>query len=104
MDTGLFISNVGYSLTRYQWTGNNVAPNVAVLQYGICSVLFEIINVSCLLDPRSLSHLQFIIGDAIVLWRAIVLWPQSYWIHVGLYLLFLGDIGMIRSCNHMFTD
>lgn len=42
----------------------------------------------------ALTNLQFIIGDGIVIWRAIALWPHSYWIQGGLCLLFLGDVGM----------
>ena len=106
MDTGLFISNVAGTLTLFQWAGDTItdnipfenrllASNVAAGPYAICEVFCEILNVCHILKPWNLNHLQFITGDAIVIWRAISLWPHcSYWVRGGLYFLFLGDVGV----------
>ena len=106
MDTGLFISNVGQSLSLFQWAGDPITDNtpplndrvsaadVTYVWYYICSFLFEIVNVSSPKYLKPESNVQFIIGDAIVIWRAIVLWPHSYWVRGGFCFLFLGDVGM----------
>ena len=63
MDTGLFISNVGANLALFHWVGDTITSNTPPLQdrllaandatapYGIGSNLFEIVNVSSLLNP-----------------------------------------------------
>ena len=63
MDTGLFISSVGYSLTLFHWAGDTITDNTppledrllaaddAGLPYDICAHLFEIVNVSSVLNP-----------------------------------------------------
>lgn len=62
MDTGLFISNIGTVLTQLQWAGDAITDNTPPLQdrllvaataripYDICAILFEIVNVSHLLE------------------------------------------------------
>ena len=63
MDTGLFISNIGSVLTLFHWAGDTITDNTPPLEdrlsasddaqvsFAICSALFEIMNVSSLLDP-----------------------------------------------------
>ena len=63
VDTGLFISNIGINLAQFHWAGDTITDNTPPLEdhlltaddarvsYGICSILFEIVNVSSLLNP-----------------------------------------------------
>ena len=116
MDTGLFISNMGLPLAQFHWAGDTITDNTPPLEdrllaadyapipYNICADTFEIVNVSSFLNLSNLNHLQFIIGDGIVIWRATALWPHSSWIKDGLYLLFLGDIGMYCRYLYVFTN
>ena len=69
MDTGLFISNVGQVLSLFHWAGDTITDNTPPLEdhllaaddaeilYEICAILFEIVNVSSLLNPLKLNHL-----------------------------------------------
>ncbi|KAJ3721180.1 hypothetical protein C8R42DRAFT_721906 [Lentinula raphanica] len=85
--TGQFISNVGETLTGLAWTqypSNSIsyldrqAEAASNAQpYGIVSLVFQILN--------------FFAGDAIVVWRASVLWYNSRVVRCVLYLLLAGS-------------
>ena len=63
MDTGLFISSVGGILALFHWAGDTITGNTPPLKdrwlavkdapvpYIICADLFEIVNLSSLLNP-----------------------------------------------------
>ena len=63
MDTGLFISSIGRNLALTHWSGDTITDNTlpledrllaaddATIPYDICANLFEIVNVSSLLNP-----------------------------------------------------
>ncbi|KAJ3748210.1 hypothetical protein EV360DRAFT_89821 [Lentinula raphanica] len=85
--TGQFISNVGETLTGLAWT-QSPSDTVSYLDrqaeaafkaqpYGIVSLVFQILN--------------FFAGDAIVVWRASVLWSSSRIVRYVLYLLLAGS-------------
>ena len=63
MDTALFISTIGRNLALFHWAGDTITDNTPPLEdrllavddaripYDICGGLFEIVNVSSLLNP-----------------------------------------------------
>ena len=63
MDTGVFISNIGAILAQFHWAGDTITDNTpppedrllmaedARVPYEICGNLFDIVNVSSVLNP-----------------------------------------------------
>ncbi|KIK54114.1 hypothetical protein GYMLUDRAFT_77269 [Collybiopsis luxurians FD-317 M1] len=85
--TGQFISNVGETLTGLSWSqspSNSISyldrmatSNLKAQPYGIASLTFQVLN--------------FFAGDAIVVWRASVLWSNSRAVRYVLCLLLTGS-------------